>query len=138
MPANTDIMRLRCIVIIATVLLLAFQAAAQDKSPAQAYTEYHKAVIKAETLSEILPYLSHAYRLMLESRPRENHRVWLTNLKEDLVTDLKITKETVAGNSCTLEATGKSKRGNMMKGKIVLVKEGDSWKLDEQLWITSY
>jgi len=43
---------------------------------------------------------------------------------------------TIAEAKCTLEATGTSAKGNAVRGKIMLVKEGGAWKLDEQFWVT--
>ena len=114
-------------------------AAAQAKTPTQTYLDYQATVTKATTLTEPLPYLSAAYRRMLESRPKADQPVWLGRLKEAVMKDVKVTKETIAGtngNACTLEATGTSASGNAMKGKISLVKEGGAWKLDEQGWST--
>jgi hypothetical protein len=131
-------MKQLCIATLGIVFALWFAAfpaiAAEDKTPAQAYLEYQDAVSKATALSEILPYVSVAYRAMLESRPKEDHPVWIENLKEGVMTDIKVITETIAGNTCTLEATGTSKRGNTMKGKIILLKEGTSWQVDEEFW----
>ena len=111
-------------------------ALAQTKTPTQAYLDYQVALAKATKLPEILPYLSTAYRAMLESRPKADQPVWLKRLQESAVTGLKVTKETIAGDKCTLEATGTSTHGNSMKGKISLVKESGAWKLDEEVWGT--
>jgi len=131
-------MKQLCIVILGILVWVATFSplAANEKTPTQAYLEYCAAVTKATKLSDILPYLSAAYRGMLESRPKEDHAVWLKNLKEDIMKDIKVTGETISGKTCRLEAIGTSKRGNTMKGKIILVKEGTSWKLDEQFWST--
>ncbi len=105
------------------------------KSPTQTYLDYHAAVLKAQTLSEVLPYLSAAYRGMLESRPKKDLPVWLERLKETAnVKDLKIGKETIAADKCALEGTAMSARGNAIHGKINLVKESGAWKLDEEFW----
>jgi len=110
---------------------------AQAKTPSQAYLEYHDALVKAKTLSEVTPYLSAAYRGMLESRPKEDQPRWLGNLKAgDDVKDLKLGKETMKGDQCTLEATAISARGNAVHGKIVLVKESNAWKIDSTAWAT--
>ena len=112
-------------------------AADQAKTPTQAYLDCQAAVTKATTLAEVLPHLSAAYRGMLESRPKKDHGVWLERLKDSVnIKDMKINKETIDGDKCTLEATGTSPRGNAVKGKISLVKEGGAWKLDEQFWST--
>lgn len=132
----------RVVIILFSALLLVAAAgqptafAAAAKTPTQAYLDYCAALAKAKTLSDVLPHLSEAYRAMLESRPKADHPTWLKNLKESEVKDLKISKETIEGEKCTLEATGTSARGNAMKGKIILVKEGGAWKLDDQFWAT--
>ena len=109
----------------------------QAKSPTQAFLDYHAAVLKAQTLSEVLPYLSAEYRGMLESRPKKDHPVWLERLKETAnVKDLKIGKDTITGDKCTLEGTATSARGNAVHGKVNLVREGGAWKLDEEFWAT--
>lgn len=123
-----------------TVVLLAAlrtAAGAEAKTPTQAYLDYREAVIKAKTLSEVLPHVSGAYRGMLEARPKKDQPVWLERLKESAnMKDLKITKETIDGDKCTLEGTATSARGNALKGKVLLVREGGAWKLDEEFWAT--
>ena len=112
-------------------------AAGEVKTATQAYLDYHAAVLKATTLDEVLPHLSTAYRGMLESRPKKDRPLWLGRLKEAAdIKDLKITKETVEADKCTLEGTGTSARGNAIHGKIHLVKEDGVWKLDEEFWAT--
>lgn len=112
-------------------------AVAEAKTPTQTYLDYSAAVRNAKSLAEVLPYLSKEYRGMLESQPKKDHPVWLGRLKETApVKDLKITKETINGDKCTLEGTGTSARGNSVKGKVSLVKEGGAWKLDEEGWAT--
>jgi Domain of unknown function (DUF4878) len=112
--------------------------AGESKAPTQAYLDYHASVLKATTLDEVLPNLSAAYRGMLESRPKKDRPVWLGRLKESAadLKDLKITKETIEGDKCTLEGTSTSARGNALHGKVHLVKEDGAWKLDEEFWAT--
>jgi hypothetical protein len=110
---------------------------AEEKTPTQAYLEYQAAVQKATSLAEVLPRLSAAYRAMLESHPKKEHPVWLERLKQSSnIKDLKITKETISGDKCALDGNGTSARGNSVKGKVNLVKEGGAWKLDEEFWAT--
>jgi len=110
---------------------------APSMTPTQAYNAYRAALLKATKLAEVLPFLSAEYRGMLTSRPKKDQPMWLDRLRDIGNTkDLKITKESVSGNKATLEATGTSPRGNAMKGKISLVKEDGSWKLDEEGWAT--
>ena len=122
---------------VAVLLVLPNLLAAQAKTPTQTYSEFHAAIAKAKTLAEVLPYLSAAYRGMLESRPKTDQPVWLGRLKDgDDVKNLAITKETVDGDKCTVEATGVSARGNAVHGKITMVKEGGEWKIDAMAWAT--
>jgi len=126
---------------------------AESKTPTKAYLEYQAAVQKATSLAEVLPRLSKAYRTMLESHPKKEHPVWLETMLESHpkkehpvwlerlkessnIKDLKITKETISGDKCTLDGSGTSARGNAVKGKVNLVKEGGAWKLDEEFWAT--
>ena len=121
------------------LILLAVAASvvsAESKTPTQAYLDYQAALAKATKLSDVLPHLSAAYRGMLESRSKEDQPVWLKRLKDDTMKDIKIVKETIDGDKCTIQATGTSARGNAMKGKISMVKEGGAWKLEGQGWST--
>lgn len=132
-------MKQSCFAAVGIVVLLlwlaAFPTVASEKSASvQAYLEYQAAVTKAATLDDILPHVSSAYRAMLTSRPKKDHPMWLENLKEGVMNDVKVSKDTITGNTCTLEATATSKRGNAMKGTIILVREDKAWKLDEEFW----
>jgi hypothetical protein len=142
MTREEGILKLNRIFAIGLVAFFGYLAlrsvvAAESKTPTQAYLDYHAAVLKATTLDEVLPHLSAAYRGMLESRPKTDRPLWLGRLKETAdIKDLKITKETIDGDKCTLEGAGTSARGNAVHGKVHLVKEGGAWKLDEEFWAT--
>ena len=130
----------RVVAIGATVFLASLAAraiAAEPKTATQTYLDYHAALQKAAKLEDVMPYLSAEYRAMLESQPKKDAALWLGRLRQGTpVKDLKVTKETVAGNTCTLDGTGTSERGNAIHGKIHLVKEGGAWKIDEEAWAT--
>ena len=112
-------------------------ARAQAKSPTEAYLAFVAAAQKAKSLDEIVPHLSKDYRAMLSAQANDQKPVWLQRLKDSAdMLDIKITKETVSGDKCTLEGTAKSKKDLPLKGKVFLVKEDGGWKLDEQGWST--
>ena len=118
-------------------MLLSTAVSAQPKTPTQMYLDYVGVVSKAKTLAEVLPYLSKEYRTNLESVAKADQPVWLKRLQDSVAyTDLKVTKETITGAKCTLETTGTSGRGNAMHGKIMLIKEGADWKLEDAFWAT--
>ena len=119
------------------MLLLLSVGVAQVQSPSEAYQAYLAAAKKATSLDELLPHLSKEYQAMLTAQPKDKKGVWLERLKESAdMTEVKILKETITGDKCALEATGKSHRGMALKGKVFLVKEDGGWKLDEQVWST--
>jgi hypothetical protein len=119
------------------VCLFSERAQAQAKSPTDAYLAFVATAQKAKSLDEVLPHLSKEYRAMLSAQPNDQKPVWLQRLKDSAdMLDIKIGKETVTGEKCTLEGTAKSKKGFPLKGKVFLVKEDGGWKLDEQGWST--
>lgn len=122
---------------LALVVLLSNSAVGQEQSPSNAYLAFVTAAQKATSLDQLLPYLSKEYRSMLTAQPTDKKGVWLKRLKDSGdKTDIKISKETITGSKCTLEATAKDHSGTPLKGKIGLVKEDGAWKLDEQGWST--
>lgn len=115
------------------IWLAAYASAAGDESMAsQAYLDWHAAVNKATTLTELLPYASAAYAATLKSRGMKNQSVWLEILKE--MKEVNVTRATCTGAKCTVEATGTNVRDSAMTGKIMLVRENKLWKLDEEFW----
>jgi hypothetical protein len=112
-------------------------ALAQAKSPTEAYLAFVAAAQKAKSLDEVMPHLSKEYRAMLSAQPGDKKPVWLQRLKDSAdMQDIKVTKETISGEKCTLEGTAKSSKGFALKGKVFLVREDGAWKLDEQGWST--
>jgi hypothetical protein len=118
--------------------VLAAVAPAKPKTPTQAYLDYCAALEKAKTLDEVFPFLSKNFCYMLQFGPKakEEYPTWLHNLQRDSgeVKDAKITRETITGDTCALEGTGKSNDGTAMKGKINMVREGGAWKVDMADW----
>jgi hypothetical protein len=51
------------------------------------------------------------------------------------LTDIKITKETISGDQCVLEATAKNS-GKPSTGKISLLRGNGVWKFDDHAWAT--
>lgn len=113
--------------------LAAHVSAAGDENLAtQAFLDWHTAVNKATTLTELMPYASAAYAATLKSRGMKNQAVWLEILKE--MKDVNVTRTTCVRAKCTVEATGTNVRDSAMTGKIMLVRENKLWKLDEEFW----
>jgi len=112
-------------------------AQAQAKSPTETFLAYVATTQKAKSLDELLPYLEKEYRANLSGEPAEKKPVWLERLKDGDKRDIKVVKETLSGEKCTLETTATSKEGWPLKGKAFLVKEDGGWKIEAQVWATT-
>jgi hypothetical protein len=99
---------------------LSTSAFAHAKSPTEAYLAFVAAAPKAASLDQLLPHLSAEYQAMLASRPADQKPVWLQRLKDSAnMTAIKIAKETITGDKCTLEGTATSHAGNPIRGKVL-------------------
>ena len=99
------------------------------------YREFAAAAKKANALDQIAHYLSTALLKDMKAAPKEQQGKWLKFMKEiwDLK-DFKVTNESITGDRCILDATGKNAAGKQAKGKIELVREQGVWKLADESW----
>ena len=129
----------RRIVVAAAALMWSFSASvalAQDSDPTAMYLEFVAATQKATAFDQIAPYFTAEFRRELEAQPKDMVAEWFKYFKSMVdLTDIKITKETISGDSCVLEATAKNS-GKPSKGKISLFKENGVWKFDDHAWAT--
>ena len=132
-------MLMRRIAVTAAALIWSFSASlalTQDSDPADIYLEFVAATQKATTLDQIAPYFTAQFRRELEAQPKDMVAEWFKYFKSMVdLTDVKITKETISGDSCVLEATAKNS-GKPSKGKVSLFKENGVWKFDDHAWAT--
>jgi len=117
------------------------------QSPDDVMREYYATVGSAKSLSEIEPFLSDkipdsmrkapeplAEKLALMMLKQEPTRVKVLNKKEE---DNRVTY-TLAPESLTQEQQARATKGDFsMRGELVLVKEGDSWKVHKDFWTIS-
>lgn len=132
-------MSARRIVIAAAALIWTFSASltlAQNTDATPMYLEFIAATQKATAFDQIAPYFTTEFRKELEAQPKDMVAEWFKYFKSMVnLTDLKITKETISGDSCVLEATAKNS-GKPSKGKISLFRENGVWKFDDHAWAT--
>jgi hypothetical protein len=127
------------IVIALAALIWSFSSGltwAQHSDPAAMYLEFIAATRKATAFEQIAPYFTLEFRKEMEGQPEDVTGEWFKYFKSTVnMTELKITKETISGDSCVLEATAKSS-GKPSRGKISLFKEEGAWKFDDHAWAT--
>ena len=111
----------------------------QTKAPEAAYLDYLAAVKKAASVDQIAPHLSSEFWTMLKGQPQEAAK-WLQHRKADAtaMTDFKVTKESISGDRCVLDATARDGADRASTGKIGLVREKGVWKVDEETWVTPH
>ena len=101
-------------------------------SPSAVYMELFTATKNATSFDQIAPYLNEALRNGLAPEVRGR---WFSRFKETMnLTDLKVTKESIQGDMCSLTATAKRSSGKPATGKIDLLKRNGEWKFDDQFW----
>lgn len=112
---------------------------AQTKAPQAVYLEFLAAVKKATSVDQIAPHLSSEFRTMLKGQPQEAAK-WLQHRKSDAaaMTNFKVTKESISGDRCVLDATALDGSGRASTGKIELIREKGVWKVDEETWVTPH
>ncbi|MBI2486219.1 MAG: hypothetical protein HYW01_04520 [Deltaproteobacteria bacterium] len=132
-------MAVRRIVIALAALIWSFSASltfAQNPEPTAMYLEFVAATQRATAFDQIAPYFTTEFRKELEVQPKDMVAEWFKYFKSMVdLTDIKITKETISGDSCVLEATAKNS-GRPSKGKISLFRENGVWKFDDGAWAT--
>ena len=128
---------------IATVVSAQTAPAKKEAAPAQpakkaidVYREYQAAVKDAKTLTPILPFLTKQYAANLHGAPKDMQDRMLKRFTDDAGWhDIVVTKESINGDTCQLEAKAKGPDGKPMTGKIAFKNEGNAWKIEGQGWV---
>jgi len=114
-------------------ILTAF--AQEGQKPGETYLALVSAAKSATSFEELNRYLSKAFLKEVEAQPKAERAEWFKYMKGLWnVTDLKITKESVSGKRCDLQATATNEAGKSATGNIELVKEGGGWKFVDHAW----
>lgn len=133
-------MSFRSLVLVGIAFLSALVSGPARAGDAQtAYLAYLAAIKQATSVAQITPLLSTEYRVALEGQPQEALK-WLTFRKGDALamTNFKVTKESITGDKCILEASGRDGQGRDSSGKIELIRENGAWKLNDEAWVTPH
>jgi uncharacterized protein YdaL len=124
-------------VLVATMFsaLASLAVSAQGKSddPAAVYKEYLGVLAKATTIDTLLPYFTSELADGMRKMPKDMQANYL-KMNQRVVSDVKVTKQTVTETKADLEMTAKDAAGQSLTGTATLVKEGGGWKVDDFAW----
>lgn len=113
------------------------------QKPAQSagdfYLSYVAAAEKMKSLKDITPFMPADQTAMMSKMAKEPDQKMLDAIKKELVTSVKILKETPNkdGVLLTLEGTHKAEPSKKLSGWAQIVKEGGQWKLERDDWSPS-
>jgi hypothetical protein len=114
-----------------------FAQAPAAGSASEAYLKYRKAFDGAKKIDELLPYMVAARRKDVEATPPAERAEMFDMIKMmGALTDLKIVKETPAGDKATLTVQALDSDKAKSTGTIDMVKEGGAWKVGKESWKT--
>ena len=110
---------------------------AQTQSPSEMYREFAAAARQATSLAQVERFLSAGLLKDMKAAPKAQQENWLKFMKPTWsLSDFKLSSESVQGDKATLEANGKTAAGKTAKGRIELVRERGTWKLEDEAWAT--
>ena len=116
---------------------LAPNLSAQKAGPGagDTYLAYVAAAEKMKSIKDVLPYMPADQARMMGAIPREMEKEMLDDVKKELVTGVKVLKETPQKDGVLLELEGtKRATKQKVKGWAQMVQEGGAWKLARDDW----
>lgn len=130
----TTLLTRTLLVSLATTAVISL-AGAQAKTATEFYLQYRQAFDKATKVEELLPYLAKARREEIEKTPVEERADMFEFMKIlGTLTDLKVVGEKRTDAGYELKATAVDSDGAPSTGTILIVKEGQDWKVDQESW----
>jgi hypothetical protein len=113
-------------------------AIAQEQTATQFYTTYRAAFDKANSVDELLPYMSAERRKQVEATEPEMRKKMFGAMKAmGTYTSLKIVKETRSDSGATLAVEAVDTDKAKVTGTITLVKENGAWKVSKESFKSS-
>ena len=130
------LMRTSLLLVVCACLLAPTVMRAQAESPTQVFNTYRKTMGTAKTYSELFPLMESKGRAFIERMPVDNQAKMFELLKKFAAsyTDVAVTKETVTGDTATLELSGKDPKGQAATGSVPMTKEASGWKVGTEKW----
>ena len=136
MTLRAQFVSMLALAMFATAIVSAQTAPA--KKAIDVYREYQAAVKTAKTLTPILPFLTTEYQTNLQGAPKDQQDRMLKRFVDDAGwRDIVVTKETIKGDTCELEATAKGPDGKPMVGKLAFINQ-NGWRIEGQGWVPDF
>lgn len=128
---------MRLAMVLAALVMLVSPAHAQTSAadPLTTYKQYLSVLAKAKTLDEILPFYAKELADGLRNMPAEMRANYL-KMNARVLTDVAVTRQNVTATKATFDLTAKTATGAATTGSATLVKEGGTWKVDDEAWAT--
>jgi hypothetical protein len=121
--------------VVTLVVALAVPAGAvQQTDPFEYYKEYLGVLAKATSIEPLLPYYTKEMSDGLRKMPKDMQANYV-KMNKRIVTDVKVTKQSVDAKKAYFELTAKTSDGQPATGSATLVKEGGAWKVDDFTWV---
>lgn len=142
MNTNWLVRRVFCAAVSGSII--AFMAttahAAEPQTPKEAYVKYHAAMLAANKIEELQPYLCKRVNKEINETPGMMRPMMFGLMKSVMQAAVKIESEKVDGDKATLNLlpdyskAPKADPNEKGSGSVILVKEDGSWKIDKEKW----
>jgi hypothetical protein len=105
------------------------------QKPGDFYLSYVAATEKMESIKDVLPFMPADQAAMMSKIPKDMEKEMLEDVKKELVTNVKVLKESPYKDGVLLELEGTQKAtSKKVKGWAQIVPEGGAWKLAKDDW----
>lgn len=106
------------------------------QTPGEFYLSYVAAAEKMKSVKDVTPFMPADQAAMMNKMPKEFDKEMLDEVKKDLVTSVKVLKESPVadGYMLELEGTRKAAPSKKVTGWALIVNEGGQWKLAKDDW----
>ena len=125
---------------VAVMLVVSFAlvpgAHGQSNDAFNVYKQYLAVLAKADSLESLLPYYTKELSSGLTRMPTDMQANYL-KMNRRTLTDVKVSKQQVDANKAYFEMSAKAADGQQTTGSATLVKEGGTWKIDDEAWIAN-
>jgi hypothetical protein len=101
--------------------------------PLEFYKGYLAVLAKATALDQLLPYYTKDLADGLRKMPKEMQGNYL-KMNARSLSDLKVVKQTVTATKAEYQLTAKTPSGAVTTGGATLVKQGGTWKVENEAW----
>jgi hypothetical protein len=124
-----------CAAAVAALSIAVPLLAQRAQSAGDFYLSYVAAAEKMKSLKDLAPFVPADQAAMMSKMPKEMDKEMLADVRKELVTGVKILKESPAKDGALLEMEGTRKAtGKKVTGWAKITKEAGAWKLEKDDW----